>query len=103
MFKMFAWILSDRSSRWPKFRKEFLEKNPTCCACGTKKKLTVHHIVPVSVDSTKELEETNCMTLCGTCHFVFGHLHSYVSWNDNVRKDCEEHLKKVRSRPCHTV
>ena len=100
MFKIFAWILSDRSGKWPKFRSEFLKKNSSCCACGTVKKLTIHHIVPVSIDPSKELDEDNCIALCKTCHFVFGHLHSYNSWNDNVRKDCVEHLNKVRSRPC---
>lgn len=103
MFKIMSWILSVRSGKWATFRKEFLVKNPSCCACGTKKNLTVHHIVPVGVDASKELLEENCMTLCKTCHFVFGHLHSYTSWNEDVRKDCEAHLNKVRSRPCQKV
>lgn len=100
MFKILDWIISSRSGKWPKFRKDFLKINPRCRACNTNKSLTVHHIVPVSVDSTKELEETNCITLCHTCHLVFGHLHNYSSWNVNVIKDCEDYLEKVRSRPC---
>lgn len=103
MFKILSlsWIFSNRAGRWSSFRKAFLVKHPKCEACDTSKSLSVHHIVPVSVDSSKELEEGNCITLCKTCHFVFGHLHLYTSWNVDVRKDCAAHLEKVRSRPCH--
>jgi len=103
MFRLLSWIISSRSGKWPTFRKIFLVSNPTCIACDSKKDLQVHHEIPVSVDPSKELEESNCMTLCSGCHLVFGHLHSFRSWNVNVREDCENHLKKVRSRPCHKV
>ena len=100
--KAFIWILGVRSGKWPAKRDNFV-KGKTCAACGASKYLTVHHKIPVHVDPTKELDDDNYIALCSkpsNCHFVFGHLHSYLSWNPNVVKDCEAHLKKVRNRPC---
>lgn len=103
VFKPFNWILGTRSGKWAKVRNSFLEKNGSCAACGTTKDLTVHHIVPVAVDESRELDVTNLIPLCrsaSNCHFVFGHLHSFTCWNPNVVNDCAEHLAKVRARPC---
>jgi len=97
-----SWILSSRSGKWPTVRNNFV-KGKTCAACGASKNLVVHHKIPVQVDPTKELDDDNFIVLCSkpsNCHFVFGHLHSYVSWNSDVVRDCEAHLKKVRNRPC---
>ena len=98
----FSWILGTRSGKWPTKRDNFI-KGKKCAACGASKNLVVHHKIPVQVDPTKELDDDNFIVLCSkpsNCHFVFGHLHSYLSWNTDVVKDCEDHLKKVRSRPC---
>ena len=99
----FSWILGARSGKWAKLRNDFIAKNGACSACGTTKDMTVHHIIPVAVDESRELDESNLITLCrsaGNCHFVFGHLHSFTCWNPNVVHDCKEHLAKVRARPC---
>lgn len=89
-----------RSSQWPKVRKKHIEKQPCCMACGSCKKPQVHHIVPVHLDPSKELDPNNLITLCGKhCHFVFGHFMSYHSWNENIIEDAEEYLEKINNRP----
>ena len=93
------WALGTRSGKWPKFRNNFV-KGKSCAACGTVTSLTAHHKIPVHVDPTRELDPANLIVLCSHCHFIFGHLNSFLSWNVNVVKDCARHLKKVRNRPC---
>lgn len=90
----------ERSPGWTKIRKEHLKNNPNCAACGRNKKLEVHHIVPVHLDPSKELDLENLITLCDSpCHFVFGHLMDYQSWNKEIISDCENYLKKIKTRP----
>lgn len=96
---MFFNIFSIRSPLWSKTRKDFLKVNPCCSACGTKKKLQVHHIIPVHVDSTKELDAMNLIVLCKSCHFIFGHLMDWLSWNESVLEDSRVYLLKVQNRP----
>ena len=89
-----------RSGQWSRVRDQYLERWSWCAACGRKESLEVHHIVPVSVDSSKELELDNLITLCRTsCHLLLGHLGDWASWNADVRADAEKLLDKIRSRP----
>jgi hypothetical protein len=89
-----------RSSRWAIIRREHLENNPDCAACGRNKKLEVHHIQPFHLNPDLELDLNNLITLCDDpCHFVFGHLMNYKSWNPNVVKDCETYHDKIKHRP----
>lgn len=91
---------SKRSSQWPKIRKKYLEKNPNCAICGSKVKPEVHHIIPVHVDPSKELDESNLITLCDKyCHFIFGHLMSWHSWNTNILSDAQIFNEKINNRP----
>jgi predicted restriction endonuclease len=92
-------IFSARSSEWSKVRKLFLSTNNSCAACGSEKTLEVHHIEPFHVNPDKELDITNLITLCKTCHFIFGHLMDYNSWNISVREDAKVYLSKVKNRP----
>ena len=48
--------LTVRSGKWRTVRRTHLEKNPTCAACGTTKRLIVHHCKPVYLDPKKELD-----------------------------------------------
>lgn len=97
MINIFLKIFSsERSSKWWTTRCEHIKNNPSCIACGTKKDVQVHHIVPVSVDPSKELAKNNLCTLCQHCHFVFGHLHNYKNYNPEVIRDCQEHYKRVK-------
>jgi len=89
-----------RSPKWQTVRKNHLILNPICAACGKFKKLEVHHIVPVHVDPSKELDPDNLMTLCADpCHILFGHLMDFKSWNSGVNEDCKEYYQKILDRP----
>lgn len=88
-----------RSSQWTSIRKEFLSKHNKCEACGKKKDLEVHHIVPVHVDPSLELDQNNLITLCSnSCHILFGHLMDFKSWNPDVSIDCENIQTKIQNR-----
>ena len=76
-------------------RKEHLEKYPNCYACGGTKKCQVHHIIPVSVDQSLELEPSNLVTLCRAkkygvdCHLFFGHFGYFKIFNPTVIEDID--------------
>lgn len=95
----FAFAQEARSGRWSIVRAAYLHDHPTCEACGKANDLTVHHVTPFHVDQTRELDPTNFITLCHTCHLVFGHLGNYQSYNPNVREDAAAYLLKVKARP----
>jgi hypothetical protein len=90
-----------RSGGWNALRKRHLAKQPTCQACGKKSQLAVHHIIPLHVDKSKELDPTNLITLCENphstfCHYTFGHLGiSWLKWDANIIYDAAIHLKAV--------
>lgn len=95
-----------RSTKWPSLRKKFLTENPFCAACGNTKpaQMEVHHIYPYSFPDgdKRELEWDNLVTLCngpGKCHFVWGHLLSWSSYNPNVIMDVKRFYRKVETRP----
>ena len=94
-------LFGDRSPQWRKARDAFVQKNPRCEVCGTKDELNVHHIVPFHIDNSLELEESNLITLCNKngCHFAFGHLYNWKSYNKNVISDVKNYRDKVISRP----
>ena len=96
---MFNLFYSDRSPSWRKVRSEHIKQQPFCQACGSKNKLEVHHIEPYNINPDRELDPTNLITLCKTCHFVFGHLMDYKSWNPSVINDCVSYLKKINNKP----
>lgn len=100
IFSLFNPRYVSRSSGWSKVRKEHLKKQPCCQSCGSCKKPEVHHIIPVHVDPSKELDLDNLITLCDKyCHFAVGHLMSFHSWNPNVIEDAEVYKDKVNNRP----
>ena len=89
-----------RSPKWTSIRKEHLKENNVCVACGRDKKLEVHHIEPVHLNPDRELDLSNLITLCDDpCHFLFGHLMNYKSWNKDVVQDSLVYLNKVKNRP----
>jgi 5-methylcytosine-specific restriction protein A len=89
-----------RSPKWSSVRKQHLKDNPFCAACGRYAKLEVHHIEPVHVNPSRELDPSNLVTLCDNpCHIIFGHLMNYKSWNINVISDCQNYLHKIIHRP----
>lgn len=89
-----------RSKDWPALRKKHLDKQPCCQACGSCLKPEVHHIVPVHLDPSRELDPDNLITLCDKyCHFVFGHLMNYKSWNIDIIKDAKVYNDKLKNKP----
>lgn len=88
-----------RSYEWKAIRKIHLSTENACRACDRKKHLQVHHIIPVHIDKSLELDPSNLITLCSRCHLLFGHLGDYKSWNEDVVKDCDIYNKKIKHRP----
>lgn len=82
-----------RSSKWRKIRKRYLKDNPTCEACGSSKKLEIHHIKPFHSHPELELDMMNLMTLCENrkfgicCHQLIGHRGNYRKINENSVED----------------
>lgn len=92
----------ERSPQWANLRKQWLAVNPTCAACDGKKKLEVHHIVPVHIDPSKELDSDNLITLCEqgshNDHFLFGHLLDWKSMNPSCIVDSQRIRGEIRAR-----
>ena len=93
-----------RSGEWPRVRKEHLAIEPACAVCGATESLNVHHVIPVHIDPTKELDKNNFITLCEgahhlNCHLLFGHLQNWSSYNITVREDVKVWSQKISQRP----
>lgn len=89
-----------RSPRWKKIRKDFLAQNKACAACGSSKDLEAHHIIPVHIDPSLELDSNNLIVLCSkSCHLLIGHLMDFRSWNSNVINDAKSLNSKIKLRP----
>lgn len=93
-----------RSDEWPATRNAFLKDNPTCAICGGKEKLNVHHIKPFHLFPALELLKENLLTLCEgahavNCHFMFGHLLNWKSFNEKVRADAFIWMNRILNRP----
>lgn len=97
-FSLFQYNIrsSSRSPKWKYVRKEHLKKQPNCMVCGSSIKPEVHHIIPVHIDPSKELDSANLITLCDKyCHFIFGHLMNWWSYNPNVIEDAKSFSAKI--------
>jgi len=94
-------LLTGRHPRWPSLRATHLKTHLACAACGGKKKLEVHHVQPFHLKPLLELDPGNLITLCDKrgCHFAFGHLYDWKSWNVGVVKAAAGWLALVRTRP----
>jgi len=80
-----------RSAAWKALRKKHLEENPCCIVCGSRTNAVPHHVVPFSVDPSRELDPANLVTLCESrtfnCHLFFGHLKRWDRHNRHVVED----------------
>ena len=91
-----------RSTKWPKFKKEFAKTHPAVCAvCGGKKGINLHHLKPFHVFPELELDPDNVILLCNEKrhHIEVGHLGDFQSINPTGRADIELWKKKESSRP----
>lgn len=59
-----------RTKKWTQFRKNMLEKYPSCAFCGSKRATkTVHHIYKCETQEEYEnLTEDRFIVLCSQCH-----------------------------------
>lgn len=76
-----------RSSKWDEVRDSFLSSHPACAACGSIKKLQVHHIMPFHLRPELELDPNNLIVLCmdiNECHLEIGHGGSFRCYNPKV-------------------
>jgi hypothetical protein len=94
-----------RSTEWPKVRAAVLRHNPNCAACGSDREMNVHHIEPYHTAPELELDRTNLIPLCRTCHFFLGHdpdgpdgpqKPDWKKANPNVKRDAANNLRRVR-------
>lgn len=90
-------ISTERSPHWPATRHHFLNKFPTCAACGTKEHLDVHHVHPFHLHPELELDEKNLITLCmdNDCHLLIGHGGNFKAYNPTVKEDANFVLQNV--------
>jgi 5-methylcytosine-specific restriction endonuclease McrA len=89
-----------RDSLWPMVRAAHLEYNGSCAACGEEEKIQVHHIIPVHIDHTFELDSNNLITLCMSqheCHLNIGHKGSWRNCNPNVKNDARDFYAKLKT------
>jgi hypothetical protein len=85
----------ERSSEWPALSKKYKAAHPRCAACGTLQGIQVHHIIPFHTDPSRELDESNLISLCkgkGGCHLKIGHGGSYQFYNPHARENAAEAL-----------
>lgn len=86
-----------RHKSWSNIVKKHLAMQPLCQCCGRNDALDVHHIIPVSIDRSKETDPTNLITLCRPakrnktyCHFTQGHLGiDWKHYDYNIIKRAE--------------
>lgn len=93
---------SRRSPQWRRVRNMHLETQAECQACGVRKNLEVHHVLPFHLYPETELLPANLITLCETpshnCHFLFGHSLDWRSYNPTVRQDVAYVFKMLQAR-----
>jgi hypothetical protein len=92
-----------RSPKWNKIRKQFLIDNGARCACCSRTKdLNVHHIIPVHINPSLELDKNNLIILCEKpCHLFCGHNGSWVAYNPHVREDVVFWNDRIKNRLYH--
>ncbi len=89
--------LTKRNPKWWGVRTTHITVYNKCKVCSTQKSLDVHHIIPVSVDPSLELNFDNLVTLCRHHHFYIGHKGNWNDFNINVEEDCNQ-LKEIYER-----
>ena len=104
---MFGWLRligSSRSGSWARVRREHIQREPSCAACGRSRDLEVHHIKPYHEHPELELDDGtngldgNLVTLCAEpCHLVHGHLMNWKRSNPDVREDAARYRQKIRN------
>jgi len=80
-----------RAYKTHKVMQQYRSEHTECAWCGRKKKLDVHHLVPVSVAPERADNYSNMIMLCRKpqCHLQIGHNGNYASrYVENVSEIC---------------
>jgi 5-methylcytosine-specific restriction protein A len=87
-------VSTARSPKWPHVEKLHLKLEPVCAACGSSKKLNVHHKRPFRLFPQLELDLNNLITLCmdKECHIKIGHGGNFKDYNPDVAEDAAKVL-----------
>lgn len=95
-------LSTPRSGKWRKLRQQHIEENPRCAVCGGDQDVVPHHITPVHLDSSKELDKDNLISLCENktfnCHLFFGHLRNWSKYNPDVVEDAKKWNEKIKGK-----
>jgi 5-methylcytosine-specific restriction protein A len=78
---------ASRDHRWNDFKNK-LVAGKKCAICGSVENLTGHHKKPFFQYPELELDPANIEILCENpsrnCHFIFGHLMNWRTYNDDL-------------------
>lgn len=92
-----------RNPKWREVRAQHIALYPKCAVCNKKSSLLkpneVHHVQMFNLHPELELDPHNLITLCRPCHLLIGHLGSFKSYNEGVRKDALYLNEKINKRP----
>jgi 5-methylcytosine-specific restriction protein A len=88
-----------RSNKWPAVQAKHLLDNPCCAACGSLRKLNVHHMKPFHLHPELELDPDNLITLCmdNDCHILIGHGDNFKAYNPLVKEDSASVLSDLKT------
>lgn len=101
LIQKITYALSGRNPRWATVEKNHLSTQPNCQACGTTKRLQVHHMKPFHLFPEKELDNDNLITLCmdeWQCHIRIGHSGDWRAYNPHVIDDAATQLARIKER-----
>lgn len=82
-----------QSRRWRSIAARHLREYPACAACGSTSRVRPHHVIPVSVDPSRQYDHSNLLSLCESythgvnCHLFFGHGGQWDTYNPNAIAD----------------
>jgi hypothetical protein len=91
-----------RSPEWPEARNAWIKEHPTCAACGSSKRVQVHHCMPFHADPQLELDPTNFISLCmdeKDCHLLIGHSGKFRLYDPFVKDFAAQALEQPHKFP----
>jgi hypothetical protein len=92
---------------WRALAAQHLRIYPMCAACGSRSRVRPHHVVPVSVDPSRELDPLNLLSLCESyafgvnCHLFLGHGGQWSTYNPQAVRDAFEYRAASALRLIH--
>lgn len=87
IYRVVRRVFTKRDPGWGALRREIIAEFKQCAACGSKKELEAHHVVPFHLAPEREMDKRNLIVLCRDDHYTFGHFKNWKRWNPDVRRD----------------